>query len=57
MRRINDVTTYIVEYMTEASEVREYTNASGYQNLLDADRNGIIRILNHTEVNQSTTEA
>ncbi len=51
MRSINDVqTVYIVEYMTEASEVREYVHSGRFNDLLDEDRKGTIHILKQTEV-------
>lgn len=50
MRNINDLTMCIVDYETDVSEVREYMTNYEFQKLLNEERKGNIRIVNHTEL-------
>ncbi len=50
MRNINDLTICMVDYETDVSVVREFMTNIEFQKLLDEERNGNIRIVNHTEL-------
>ncbi len=47
MRSGDTTTIYMVDYETDSSMVREYMTNNEFSNLLKAERNGFIKIMNH----------
>ena len=57
MRSIDSNTIFMVDYETDSSVVREYMTTIDYQKLLNDERNGIIKIMNHLMIGNQTEEA
>ena len=48
---------FMVDYETDTSVVREYVTTIDYNKLLSDERNGMIRIMNHTRIGSSAEKA
>ena len=50
MRSIDSNAIFMVDYETDSSVVREYMTTIDYEKLLNDERNGNIRIMNHLRI-------
>ena len=50
MRSIESNAIFMVDYETDSSVVREYMTTIDYQKLLNDERNGSIKIMNHLKI-------
>ncbi len=57
MRSVDSNAIFMVDYETDTSVVREYLTTIDYNKLLNDERNGTIRIMNHTRIGNSTEKA
>ena len=57
MRSFDGKTIFVVEYETDSSMVREYMTDVDYSNLLNKERDGLIKIMNHKSVSNEMQEA
>lgn len=55
MRSVDSTAIYMVDYETDSSMVREYMTNNEFRNLLKAERNGFIKIMNHVQIIGSTS--
>ena len=57
MKGLEGKTIFMVEYETDTSVVREYMTDADYDNLLNDERDGKIRIMNHKNIDFVLREA
>lgn len=57
MRSVDSNAIFMVDYETDTSVVREYVTTIDYNKLLSDERNGMIRIMNHTRIGSSAEKA
>ena len=57
MRSVDSNAIFMVDYETDTSVVREYLTTIDYNKLLNDERNGTIRIMNHTRIGSSAEKA
>ena len=57
MRSVDSNAIFMVDYETDTSVVREYVTTIDYNKLLSDERNGMIRIMNHTRIGSNAEKA